>query len=54
MQEVIPSVGDVVIVLHIVDSPHGSQLCCMESQRLLIKGNLERNHSWESDGRDSN
>ena len=22
--------------------------------RLLIKGNLERNHSWESDGRDSN
>ena len=21
---------------------------------ILIKGNLERNHSWESDGRDSN
>ena len=24
------------------------------SHNAVIKGNLERNHSWESDGRDSN
>ena len=43
MQEVIPSVGDVVIVAT-VDSPHGSQLRCMESQRcyMLSCGELER------------
>ena len=41
MQEVIPSGGDVVIVLHMVDSPHGSQLCCMESQRRYMLSCVE-------------
>ena len=25
-----------------------------QTRTYVIKGNLERNHSWESDGRDSN
>ena len=29
-------------------------LCDYSMCIIMIRGNLERNHSWESDGRDSN
>ena len=35
-------------------SVHVHIICTCTHYLYMIEGNLERNHSWESDGRDSN